>query len=179
MSARRLTRAALAAGAATAVGIGALALGQQSSSAVDTATAADADDTVIGRHAQERNLDFGSRGESVGDRFVFSENLYEEGSNDRLGRLGAFCDITAVKRNSNNRVTDGFMQCIGTFRFGDGQVTGQGAWWWSADTAELAITGGTGRYDDAAGTVNLKFPTEKRTVYDFDFENNNGGTIVG
>lgn len=179
MSARRITRAALAAGAATAVGIGALALGQQSSSAVDTAAAAVAGDELVGRGGQETTINHGRSGPSIGDRVVFWEKLSEKDDNDRVGRLTGTCDTTEVRRNSNGRVTNGYLQCVATFALTDGQITVQGSFWWTNDKPTLAITGGTGSYDDAAGEVHLDFVNDNRTDYDFDFENNRGGTIVG
>lgn len=171
MSARRFTRAAVAATAVAAICAGTLALGQQSSQA------ADADDTITGRMAQEKDLDFGRSGPSVGDGFVFSENLTDE-DKEKVGRLAASCDIANVKRNSNGKVKDALMQCIGTFKLTDGQITVQGAMWWSDEKSELAITGGTGSYDGASGHVNLDFVNDNRTDYDFDFDNTGGGGIV-
>lgn len=171
MTARRFTRAALAATAATAVGFGVLALGQQS------AVGAVADDDLSGRGGQEKNIDVGRSGPSTGDRFVFWENLFDE-DNDRVGRLAGSCDVAQVKRNSNGRPKDGFLQCVGTFRLPDGQITVQGTMWWSDETPTLAITGGTGRYDDASGEVQLEFVNDNRTNYEFDFNSGGGGVIT-
>lgn len=170
MTARRFTRAAVAATAAVAMSAGVLVIGQGSSHA------ADADDTITGRMAQEQDIDVGRRGPSVGDRFVFSENLFDE-DKKRIGRLAASCDVAAVKRNSNGKVKDSLMQCLGTFRLSDGQITVQGAMWWSEEDPVLAITGGTGRYDGASGHVDLDFVNDKRTDYDFDFKNTGGGVL--
>lgn len=169
MTTRRFTRAALAATAATAVGFGVLALGQQS------AVGAVADDDLIGRPAQERNVDVGRSGPSVGDRYVFSENLFDD-DNDRVGRLAGSCDITLVKRKANGDPKDAMMQCLATFRLSDGQITVQGINWWSDETLVLPVTGGSGAYDEASGEVTIQFVNEKKTEYDFSL-NGNGGVI--
>ncbi len=171
MTARRFTRAAVAATAVAAMSAGVLVVGQGSSQA------ADADDTITGRGGQEKDIDVGRSGPSVGDRFVFSENLFDE-DKDRIGRLVGSCDVGIVKRNSNGKPKDALMQCLATFRLSDGQITVQGAIWWSDENPVLAITGGTGSYDDASGHLNLDFVNDDRTDYDFDFDNNRGGGIV-
>lgn len=171
MTARRFTRAALAATAATAVGFGVLALGQQS------AVGAVADDNLSGRGGQEKNIDVGRSGPSTGDRVVFWENLFDD-DNDRIGRLAGSCDVAQVKRDSDGDPKDGFMQCVATFRLPDGQITVQGTMWWSDETPVLAITGGTGSYDDASGEVQLEFVNDNRTNYEFDFDNNGGGGVI-
>ncbi len=144
MTARRFTRAAVAATSVAAMSAGVLFIGQGSS------VAADASETITGKSAQDHDIDVGRSGPSVGDRFVFSENLFDE-DKDRVGRLAASCDLAYVKRNSNGKAKDALMQCIGSFRFSDGQVTVQGSMWWSDEEPSLAITGGTGAYDDAVG----------------------------
>ncbi|HUR73904.1 MAG TPA: hypothetical protein VMZ00_06485 [Sporichthya sp.] len=172
MTARRITRAAVAAGVVAAMSAGILAVGQQSSQA------ADASGTITGRGAQDQDIDVGRKGPSVGDRYVFSENLFNR-DGDRIGRLAASCDLAAVKRNSNGKVKDALQHCIGTFRFSDGQVTAQAAFWWSDEKPDLAITGGTGHYDDASGHVSTNFSHGNKSEYDFHFNNNGGPTVIG
>jgi hypothetical protein len=172
MSARRITRAAVAASAVVAMSAGVLVVGQQSSQA-----ASEADDTLTGRGGQEKFVDVGRSGPSVGDRYVFSENLFDEDKN-RVGRLAGSCDVNSVKRNSNGKVKDALQQCVATFRLSDGQITVQGAFWFSDEDPTLAITGGTGDYDDASGELNIDFVNDDRSDYDFDFNNNNNGPVV-
>ncbi|GAA0621042.1 hypothetical protein GCM10009547_24590 [Sporichthya brevicatena] len=172
MVTRRFTSAALAAGVATAVGVTLFTTGAQS------AGAAVADDDLRGKALQDYTIDTGRSGPSVGDRYVFSERLFDE-DNKRVGTLAATCDVTYVNRSSSGRVKNALSHCTGTFRLDDGQITVAGTITRTAKSAVLAITGGTGRYDDAAGEVALKFVNDKRTNYDFDFENKRGGTIVG
>lgn len=174
MAARRFTRAALAAAAATAAALTTLAVGQSSSQAAGSA-ATDDDFTLVGRSAQDKDIDVGKKGPSVGDRFVFSENLYEQGSKERIGRLAASCDVAFVEYNGKGKPTNSLMQCIGTFRLPDGQIAAQGALRWSDETALLAITGGSGRYDDATGEISIKFVSDTKSVYSF---NVGGGGVL-
>lgn len=177
MSARRFTRPALALSAATAVGLTAFLVGQPGSHAASTDLA---DDALVGRLAQTKDVDVGRKGPSVGDRFVFSENLSVQGSSERIGRLAAFCDVSYVERNRNGKPVNSLMQCIGTFRLPDGQISGQGALRWSDDGAALAITGGTGEYEGAVGTIDIEFVNDKKNLYKFDFGvDNDGSGILG
>lgn len=177
MSARRITRATLAAAAATAAVLTTLAVGQSSSQAAPGAATGD-NFVLVGRSAQAKDIDEGRKGPSVGDRYVFSENLFEKGSSKRVGRLAAFCDVTYVERNSKGKAIDSLMQCIATFRLPNGQISGQTATRWSDKGATLAITGGSGDYDDATGEIDIKFVTDAKSIYTFQVGDTRGGSFL-
>jgi len=169
----RVTHAALAATVAGTVGVGAFLVGQTGSTA---ATAVDDTLHLNAKQAQEKFIDVGAKGPSVGDRDVFSDNLFEHGR--RVGRTAAVCDINFVWKNSNGKVTNALMQCSGSIKLGDDSITVQGPVTWSGDTSTLAITGGTGRYDDAHGEFIVKDTSDTRSEYTLRVRDSRGVSLI-
>ena len=110
-------------------------------------------------------VDLAPKGESVGDRIVLSSTARKDGR--VAGRTEAECIL-------QDKTYEGFA-CVGDLMLADGTLTFQGA---SVNKAipnvprtsdELyAITGGTGAYQGAAGTVRLHGP-EKAEVATITF----------
>jgi hypothetical protein len=177
----RRTRVTLAATVAGSVGVGAFLVGQTGSTA---ATTADDNLHLDSVKVQEKFIDVGAKGPSVGDRDVFSENLYEHGERTRIGRTAAVCDIAFVYKNSRGKVTNALMQCTGTIKLGDDSITVQGPATFAEDTSTLAITGGTGRYDDAHGEFTVhdlsdrNDPSDTKSEYTLRVRDSNGGGII-
>jgi hypothetical protein len=90
-----------------------------------------------------------SRGESPGDKFGFTEKLFQRG--ERVGRDAVECTIKRVTRRSFT------MQCVGTLVLkGRGQITIQGVITFSetsGDEFELAVTGGTREFRGVSGEM--------------------------
>lgn len=173
----RTTRAALAAGLAGTVGVGVLLVSQAGSNAASTETQVNDTLRLDAKRVQERFVDQGASGPSVGDRYVFSENIYERGEKERIGRSLVACDLAYVSKNSRGKVTNGMMQCTGTLKFGDDAVTVQGPVSWNNRTSTLAVTGGTGRYDDAHGEFEVKDVSDTRSEYTLRVRDDNGGVL--
>jgi hypothetical protein len=165
----------LAATVAGTVGVGSFLVGQVGSTA---ATAVNDTMHLDSKRVQEKFIDVGAKGPSVGDRDVFSENVFEHGENKRIGRTVAICDIGYVYKNSHGKVTNALMQCTGTIKLGDDSITVQGPVTWSSDTSTLAITGGTGRYDDAHGEFVVKNVNDTKSEYTLRVRDSSGGGIL-
>lgn len=137
---------------------GALLLG---SFALTTASANDNDSADFRLRAvsnQFANIDVGAEGESIGDYFVFSDDLYKQGR--LVGTLEGQCTATRIDEEAGAF----HQQCLVTAILPEGQLTVQGAIVFEQDAetdrATLAITGGTGRYDTAAGQVHVRFVSD-------------------
>ncbi|MCP9622163.1 hypothetical protein FOH10_32445 [Nocardia otitidiscaviarum] len=94
---------------------------------------------------QYASLDLGQPGVSVGDMDVYFGNAIQDGR--RVGRGGGSCQVIHV---DGENVT---MQCTITMEIADGSVTMQSLWVRGASPLDMAITGGTGTYREARGTV--------------------------
>ena len=106
---------------------------------------------LVDRLVSEADLDLGETGEGVGDRFVFSGDLYK--GDDKVGDDGGECTIVRLVE----RVA-ATANCVATLRLPGGQITVQGLVDF-ADEEEpitVAITGGTGRYDEADGEMTIE-----------------------
>jgi hypothetical protein len=136
--------ATLAAGAAVAAAVALPATGQQSPT-TRTLTL-----TSVQAKGAERSIDLPPKGESVGDRFAFATTL--RSGSALAGRMEGDCEAIDAKFQG--------LQCTLTAVLTDGTITLQGA---SLDkrlpgasTPEAeayAITGGTGAYAGASGTM--------------------------
>src|SRR3954447_250444 len=80
---------------------------------------------------------------TAGDFFVFSSKLLDA-SGARVGTLIAHCVVPAPATLP--------LDCSGTFRLKDGQITAAASSP-ESKTQRIAITGGTGAYEGARGTV--------------------------
>jgi hypothetical protein len=88
--------------------------------------------------------DIGDQGPSLGDATIFSDKLLRNGR--QVGQEGGSCTIVDV--------TQGSVNCVGTVKLRDGQLTFQGLTT-AAPTKELVVTGGTGAYLGAEGSATL------------------------
>jgi hypothetical protein len=140
---------------------GALLLGGFTQTAA-SADNGDGDDfRLVAISNQFENVDVGAEGESVGDYFVFSDDLYKHGH--LVGTLEGQCTVTRIDEEAGAF----HQQCLVTAVLPKGQLTVQGAIVFDADSPEdrvtLAITGGTGRFADAAGQVHVRFVSDTKT----------------
>jgi Allene oxide cyclase barrel like domain len=91
-------------------------------------------------------IDLGAPGPSLGDEIVFSGELLQGGQ--QIGHQGAVCTTVSLQRQED--------QCNATYSFGGGQITAQAVFiLGSAAPYEVAITGGTGKYEGAKGEIHV------------------------
>jgi hypothetical protein len=111
------------------------------------------------RTAQEADLDLGATGPSIGDRFVFSDDVFRGGQ--KVGITGGEC--TAVRSNPNpvpsgQEPTSVTVNCVATIQLPEGQVALQGLVTFSeaaGPSFTIAVTGGTGAYRTAHGQATV------------------------
>ena len=94
---------------------------------------------------------------SLGDYFVATEDLFRKGK--KVGHDHATCTLTRLEPKTGKPET-GAVQCLITFMLPEGQITVQGVRTFALDAQEppnfvLAITGGTGAYKAARGSVHI------------------------
>ena len=114
---------------------------------------------VLSTNTEEGGGDVGEPGESVGDMFAFSSLLTKHGRT--VGHTGVACTVTSLERAE--------AQCVGTASLRRGQITVQGLIGEESDEEEfeLAITGGTGAYEGAEGTLVVRELSETRELLTF------------
>jgi hypothetical protein len=111
------------------------------------------------RTAQEADLDLGDKGPSVGDRFVFSDNVFR--GTKKVGILGGECTVTRLEPNpvpEGQEPTSAVVNCVASLELRKGQLTLQGLVTFSEQAGPrftVAITGGTGAYRTAHGEATI------------------------
>jgi hypothetical protein len=94
--------------------------------------------SLVWQHADPGTL-------SVGDRFEFTSNLVSQG--DVIGHQGAVCTILHVRGDADA------YECVGTYLLPGGTITAQAYRPANHPISHVAITGGTGIYQDARGQI--------------------------
>jgi hypothetical protein len=126
--------------------------------------------TVFSKTVQFAAIDLGDTGTSLGDEFVFSDDLFTERGGDNVGTDGGVC--TLVRRDESS-MTD-TVQCAVTFSFKGGQIATQAlltlenGHFTGSQTGP--VTGGSGEFRGATGEVTVEFfsDTEANITFDLD-----------
>lgn len=108
-------------------------------------------------------IDLGAAGSSLGDEIVFSGPLMQGGQ--QIGHQGAVCTTVSLQRQE--------AQCTATYSFGGGQITAQSLIILNSPAPyEVAITGGTGKYEGATGQIHVlpATPTNPNGMLTFHLE---------
>ena len=112
-------------------------------------------DTDTLQHTGPANED-----DSIGDVLGFANDVFNADNTQKVGTDNGQCIRTAVGKA---------FECVWTVSLSGGQITVEGPFYDTKDST-LAITGGTGDYDQAAGSMKLHARNDKGTEYDFTYE---------
>jgi allene oxide cyclase len=115
---------------------------------------------VVERPVGETTVDLGAKGDSVGDLLVFANKVYDAGNKMQLGTDNGYCVRTVVGKS---------WECFWTLTLKGGQITVEGPFMDSGDSL-LAVTGGTGKYAGARGSMKLHPRDPTPTAYDFTYD---------
>jgi hypothetical protein len=85
---------------------------------------------------------------SVGDVFAFSSPVFDQSRATRLGTLSVHCTVTRPGREARSEAA-----CVGAFRLRDGIIALTTSISGQPRRVEAAVTGGTGAYTGARGTL--------------------------
>jgi allene oxide cyclase len=115
---------------------------------------------VVERPVGETTVDLGAKGDSVGDLLVFANKVYDEGNKALMGSDQGYCVRTIVGKS---------WECFWTLTLKAGQITVEGPFMDSGDSL-MIVTGGTGKYAGAKGSMKLHPRDATPTGYDFTYE---------
>ena len=116
---------------------------------------------LVGKEVSSQFLDLGEADFSEGDQFVFTNDLFRGGT--KVGEDGGSCIVTRLTQEGANT-----WECHGVNSLPGGLITVQGIVTYGPDEEvkaepyQFAITGGTGRYRDASGTVRIEEVSAER-----------------
>ena len=101
--------------------------------------------TVVEHAKTDKVIDVGKKGDSTGDILTFHNDLYDETDTTKVGTDQGQCTRMSPK--------DGTWECWWTTSLQDGQITIEGPYLDASNTVLAAVTGGTGQYENARGTM--------------------------
>lgn len=132
-----------------------------------SAKAANQTFTLFATTVQSADIDLGEPGFSLGDQFVFADDLAEAEGGPTIGTDGGVCTVVRIDEHSG-AVT---VQCVVTGELHGGQITVQGLVTFAEDapgTFVLAVTGGTGAYKNVRGQVTVEEISETEAILTFE-----------
>ncbi len=106
----------------------------------------------VGRSTSFTTIDNAPKGPSIGDAFVFTDDLYANGK--KVGRDQGSCFSTLREKK----------ECSGSIIPKDGRIAFESAFTEGDRTIANAVAGGTGAYADARGTSTIKVGAKGTTV---------------
>lgn len=115
---------------------------------------------LVERAMTDATLDLGAKGDSVGDLLTFANPIYDAANKVQLGTDQGFC-VRVIAGKS--------WECFWTTSLKDGEITIEGPFKDTGDSV-FAVTGGTGKYAGAKGTLKLHPRDAKATGYDFTYD---------
>jgi allene oxide cyclase len=125
------------------------------------ATAMAAGHLVVVEHAlTDTTVPVGGQGDKLGNLLVFANPVYDSANRARVGRDQGYCVRVAVGRS---------WECFWTLLLRGGQITSEGPFYDHGDSM-MVITGGTGRYAGAKGSLKLHARDAKGSSFDFIYD---------
>ena len=115
---------------------------------------------LVERAIGETTVDLGAKGDSVGDLLVFSNGVFDAANKTQLGTDQGYCVRTVVGKS---------WECFWTLTLKAGQITIEGPFTDVGDSL-FAVTGGTGQYAGAKGSMKLHPRDAKGASYDFTYD---------
>jgi len=129
-------------------------------SAAHPASAASTHIALVERASTDAVTDLGAEGDSAGDLLTFANEIYDAANEKLVGTDNGWCIRTVPGKA---------WECFWTLTLSGGQITVAGPFLDAGDSV-LAVTGGTGAYAGARGSMKLHARDEKGTEYDFVYE---------
>jgi allene oxide cyclase len=114
---------------------------------------------VVERATSDTVVDNLPTGDSVADTLAFGNTIYDASNTTAIGSDGGQCVRT---------VPGVSWECMFTTSLKNGQITVEGPFLDAGDST-LAITGGTGDFRNARGTMDLHSRNAQGTEFDFTF----------
>ena len=115
---------------------------------------------VVERPVGETTIDLGAKGDSVGDLLVFANGVFDAANKTQVGTDQGYCVRTIVGKS---------WECNWTLSLKGGQITVEGPFMDEGDSL-FTVTGGTGKYAGAKGSMKLHPRDAKSTGYDFTYD---------
>jgi hypothetical protein len=116
--------------------------------------------SVVERPVGETTVHRSGNRDTVGDLLVFANKVYDTANKIEVGSDQGYCVRTVAGKS---------WECFWTLTLKAGQITVEGPFLDSGDSL-LAVTGGTGKYAGARGSLKLHPRDATPTGYDFVYD---------
>ena len=116
--------------------------------------------SVVERPVNETTVHRSGDRDTVGDLLVFANKVYDAANKVEVGSDQGYCVRTVAGKS---------WECFWTLILKGGQITVEGPFMDSGDS-KLAVTGGTGKYAGARGSLKLHPRDATPTGYDFIYD---------
>ena len=116
--------------------------------------------SVVERPLNETTVHRSGERDTVGDLLVFANKVYDAANKVEFGSDQGYCVRTVAGKS---------WECFWTLLLKAGQITVEGPFMDSGDSL-LAVTGGTGKYAGARGSLKLHPRDATPTGYDFIYD---------
>lgn len=116
--------------------------------------------TVVEHAVSDTVIKVSGKDDGLGNQIVFANPVFDAANHLQVGHDQGYCVRVQVGKS---------WECFWTLTLKDGQITCEGPY---ADTGDslLAVTGGTGRYKGARGSLTLHPRDAAGSAFDFKYE---------
>jgi allene oxide cyclase len=125
----------------------------------------DPDSIHVIEHATTDEVTNGSSADAAGNVLTFANDVFDSADAQKAGSGQGYCIRIAVGKT---------WECNWTTFLAGGQITVEGPFSDTGSTT-LAVTGGTGKYRNARGSMELNYHNPAGTKFDFVFHLIGGG----
>jgi allene oxide cyclase len=115
---------------------------------------------LVERAMTDTTIDLGAKGDSAGDLLTFANPVYDAANKTQLGTDQGYCVRVVVGKS---------WECFWTLILAGGEITIEGPFYDSGDST-MVVTGGTGKYAGAKGSMKLHARDAKGSSYDFTYD---------
>jgi allene oxide cyclase len=115
---------------------------------------------IVERALTDTIAHVGGKDDAAGNLLTFANPVFDAANKTQLGSDQGFCVRVAVAKS---------WECLWTVTLAGGQITVEGPFLDQGDSL-LAVTGGTGKYAGAKGSLKLHARDAKGSAYDFNYE---------
>jgi allene oxide cyclase len=115
---------------------------------------------IVERALSDAIVHVGGKDDAAGNLLTFANPVFDAANKKQLGSDQGFCVRVAVAKS---------WECLWTVTLAGGQITVEGPFLDQGDSL-LAVTGGTGKYAGAKGSLKLHARDAKGSAYDFKYE---------
>jgi allene oxide cyclase len=115
---------------------------------------------IVERAISDAIVHVGGKDDAAGNLLTFANPVFDAANKKQLGSDQGFCVRVAVAKS---------WECLWTVTLAGGQITVEGPFLDQGDSL-LAVTGGTGKYAGAKGSLKLHARDAKGSAYDFHYE---------